>query len=382
MDLEILYVNGHPCPHWVVPIPGDGSCLFHSLSFSMYKKIESLYEIRLTIVEYVVVHWNKLQLYACDERGDPYINADLYRTTMVKTTTYGSASELIAATALYPYAFEVYDNDLLRGSFDGDSGNPVKRLRFSGSFLGGHNEVLLQEIPPNDENSNKNYENLAKKGGRPKTSALSRSQQIKEAAARYRQNNSEKQDNIHHIIDQLESQVDNVAEENDGLLTQVTSEKEADYEQYTIYPLHERRRNTLISELYEMLKVNAAPIDSRDKDLDAKCFPDLYVEGKYGQFYVRQSAEASFISSVTMNRPDVWRQSKMIVFNEVVQRICAEADKTAAAKSLNNIPVLESSKKRNPRTKPVTDLDDFDKSVVSQTVEKFYVRSENPTVEK
>ncbi|GBP48768.1 hypothetical protein EVAR_32788_1 [Eumeta japonica] len=76
----------------------------------------------------------------------------------------------------------------------------------------------------------------------------------------------------------IKSQVHNVVEENDGLLTQVTSGKEADYEQYTIYPLHERRKNASISELYQMLKVNTALIDYRDKDLDEKCFSDIYVE--------------------------------------------------------------------------------------------------------
>lgn len=51
---------------------------------------------------------------------------------------------------------------------------------------------------------------------------------------------------------------------------------------YTIlYPLNERRQNAPASELYQMLKVNTAPIDARDKDLDDKCFPHLYVEGKY-----------------------------------------------------------------------------------------------------
>ncbi|CAG4976487.1 unnamed protein product [Parnassius apollo] len=149
MDSEILYVNENPCPHWIVPIPSDGSCLFHSLSFSMYGNIESSYEIRLAIIEYVVAHWDKLQLYTCDERGNPYINTDLYMTAMVKTTTYGSTSELMVAAALYPYAFEVYENGILRGSLSGDSGNPVKRLRFSGNFLGGHYEVLLPEVPPN-----------------------------------------------------------------------------------------------------------------------------------------------------------------------------------------------------------------------------------------
>lgn len=203
MDWEILYVNDHPCPHRIVRMPGDGSCLFYSLSFSMYGNTESSYDIRLAIVEYVVAYWDEFKIYTCDEYGDPYINTDLYSTAMVKTTTYGSVSELMAAAALYPY-----ENGLLRGSFGGDYGNLVKRLRFSGSYLGGHYEVLLPEVPrevllseapPNDNNTNKNNTNLPKKGrrpkkviGRPKTSSLSRSQQIKEAAARYRQNNPEK----------------------------------------------------------------------------------------------------------------------------------------------------------------------------------------------
>lgn len=124
------------------------------------------------------------------------------------------------------------------------------------------------------------------------------------------------EDNIHHIVDQLESQVDYVVEGNDGLLTQVTSEKEADYEQYTIYPLHERRRNASISELYQMLKVNAAPIDSRDKDLDVKCFPDLYVEGKYGQFYVRQQklTSSEYIKARLMSRHSQFRLNQQYLF--------------------------------------------------------------------
>lgn len=63
-----------------------------------------------------------------------------------------------------------------------------------------------------------------------------------------------------------------------------------------------------------------------------------------------------------------------------VQRICAEADRTAAADLLNNIPVFESPKKKNPRTKLITDLDDFDKCVVRRTVQEFYDRGEYPTL--
>ncbi|CAH2100812.1 unnamed protein product [Euphydryas editha] len=81
------------------------------------------------------------------------LDLPIVETTIVETT-YGSASELMAAAVLYTYSFEVYENGLLRGSFGGDSGNPKKRLRFNGSFLGGPYEVLLPEVPPNDDNSN------------------------------------------------------------------------------------------------------------------------------------------------------------------------------------------------------------------------------------
>lgn len=116
IEPEILYINNNSCPHRVVPIPGDGSCLFHSLSFSMYGNIEFSFEIRRAVVEFVVAHWDEMQLYTCDNRGDTYINADLYSTAMLKTTTYGSVSELMATAALYPFTFEVYENGHLRGS--------------------------------------------------------------------------------------------------------------------------------------------------------------------------------------------------------------------------------------------------------------------------
>lgn len=88
---------------------------------------------------------------------------------------------------------------------------------------------------------------------------------------------------LEHIIDQSETHLNGKPiEKKPALLTQVTSEKGVNCEQYTIYLLYERRRKAPISELYQMLKVNAAPINSRDIDLDVKCFPDLYAEGKYG----------------------------------------------------------------------------------------------------
>lgn len=99
-------------------------------------------------------------------------------------------------------------------------------------------------------------------------------------------------------------------------MNQITREKETDYEHYTIYPLNERRQNAPASELYQMLKVNTAPIDARDKDLDVKCFPHLYVEGKYGQFHNRQQKVTSseFIKARLMSKHPQFRLNQQYLF--------------------------------------------------------------------
>lgn len=203
MDFETSYINENPCPHLVVPMPGDGSCLFHSLSFAMFGNIDSSFDIRHAVVQYVVAHWNTMELYMCDERGDTYSNADLYSTAMSKNTTYGSLSEITAAASLYPFIFEIYENSRLIGTFGDGPGKLVKRLRFSGNFLQGHYEVLLpydnsSKVFPNDQKNNSSkcnsllVQNNQKKRGRPKkvkkcnSSQFIRAEQIKAASARYR----------------------------------------------------------------------------------------------------------------------------------------------------------------------------------------------------
>lgn len=82
------------------------------------------------------------------------------------------------------------------------------------------------------------------------------------------------------------------------------------------YPLNERRQNAPASELYQMLKVNTAPIDARDKDLDVKCFSHLYVEAKYGQFHNRQQKVTSseFIKARFMSKYPPFRLNQQYLF--------------------------------------------------------------------
>ncbi|KMQ83275.1 dna repair and recombination protein mitochondrial [Lasius niger] len=82
--------------------------------------------------------------------------------------------------------------------------------------------------------------------------------------------------------------LDKEGEENDklnthkqeykALLTQM-SQTDQYYNQFTIYPMYEKRINESASNLYQMIKIHDVPLDNRYKNLDAKCFPNLFPFG-------------------------------------------------------------------------------------------------------
>lgn len=90
-----------------------------------------------------------------------------------------------------------------------------------------------------------------------------------------------------------------------------------DYEQHTIlYPLYEKRKNGFISDLYQMKKVNSTPLYSIVKDLDLKCFPFLYPEGKYGQFHPRSQKliSSEYVKARLMSKHSQFRLDQQYLF--------------------------------------------------------------------
>ncbi|KAI5722606.1 hypothetical protein M8J76_010895 [Diaphorina citri] len=119
----------------------------------------------------------------------------------------------------------------------------------------------------------------------------------------------------HEVV--VSSSIDNSTVDGEALLTQINEEEEQEStEQYTIYPLHEKRQNAPITALYQMLKVNAAPFDSRDSSIDVKCFPDLFVEGKFGQFHPRsvKLTSSEFIKCVLTSKHSRFRLNQQYLF--------------------------------------------------------------------
>ena len=100
-----------------------------------------------------------------------------------------------------------------------------------------------------------------------------------------------------------------------ALLTQ-KYQSDSFYEQYSIYPLHDKKMNNTDTKLYQMLKIYATALDVRGKDLDLKCFPDLYPFGMCGQHEQRRVRlrEYDFIRSRLISKHSQFRLNIQYVF--------------------------------------------------------------------
>ena len=135
-----------PLPHKVIPIIGDGACLFRTLSYHIFGDQEVSYRsLRKEIVEHVSTNWNDFVNYSTDSRGQTYSDVFAYAQDMIRDDCYASLSEILAAGDLYSFNFEVYTN-LHLVIVSGDKQKPIKRIKFDGNHMCGHFEAY-EELP-------------------------------------------------------------------------------------------------------------------------------------------------------------------------------------------------------------------------------------------
>ncbi|GLV44715.1 hypothetical protein CBL_20626 [Carabus blaptoides fortunei] len=120
-------------------MPGDGSCLFHSLSYLIHGNIDMSMNIRVAIVTHVIENWERFKHLTYSTNGDNFCTKESYRDAMLNPATYGTTCELVASGEIYPFQFQVYNQGELFHSF----GDPrcVKKFRFSGNLSRGHFDV-------------------------------------------------------------------------------------------------------------------------------------------------------------------------------------------------------------------------------------------------
>ena len=101
-----------------------------------------------------------------------------------------------------------------------------------------------------------------------------------------------------------------------GFLTQ-TSQSSSFYENYTIYPLHEDRKNETATSLYQQVKVYDIPLNNSTKYLDALCFPLLFPTGKNCQHDYRPVPirDSDFIKTKLLSANPRYRLNKQYLFH-------------------------------------------------------------------
>ncbi|KAG2462829.1 MYNN protein, partial [Polypterus senegalus] len=72
-------------------MPGDGTCLLHSLCYILHGHIRLTLDIRRNIVSYVLNDWDRFKVWTDDGTGDNYATQEHYDSEMLKPFTYGSA---------------------------------------------------------------------------------------------------------------------------------------------------------------------------------------------------------------------------------------------------------------------------------------------------
>ncbi|KAL4131172.1 hypothetical protein QTP88_008514 [Uroleucon formosanum] len=119
LPFEFLNVNGEMVSHIVVPITGDGACLFNSISYLMYGTEQMAREEHKLIVSHVTKNWMECSIMSHDNNGDNnghnngdnngdnYMSSAEYLVDMSQLYTYGGLCEMVAAGQLFHYVFEV-----------------------------------------------------------------------------------------------------------------------------------------------------------------------------------------------------------------------------------------------------------------------------------
>ncbi|KAL4105056.1 hypothetical protein QTP88_020331 [Uroleucon formosanum] len=132
--------------HIIVPITGDGACLFNSHFCLMYGTEQMAREVRKLIVSHVTKNWTEFSIKSHDNNGDNYMSSAEYLADMSQLYIYGGLYELVAAGQLFHYVFEVYRNYQLYEHFV-IKGYPVLRMCFTQNLSRGHFDVYLPHEP-------------------------------------------------------------------------------------------------------------------------------------------------------------------------------------------------------------------------------------------
>ncbi|QHB21754.1 vp80 [Artaxa digramma nucleopolyhedrovirus] len=129
-----------------VPMLGDGSCVFRSISYVLYGDQSRHAEVRNAVVEYILNNWDTYKYYLVKDNKRSYIDKNEYANEMSKPTTYSTSTEFKLAADLYKLNFIIYkidESDDMKLIYQfGNPLYPIKYFKFSGDLDNGHVDVM------------------------------------------------------------------------------------------------------------------------------------------------------------------------------------------------------------------------------------------------
>lgn len=140
----------------LIPIPGDGHCLFRSVSHLIFSTQEEHRNIRLRVVILVVNNWDVYKEFVIGDLSYilPINNSNDYEQLMSLDGEYAGHVELECISRFYSnHTFRVYRSNDLNEFVDYGSGDTMNNLFFSGNGDAGHYSVLVFGYNMNIQNS-------------------------------------------------------------------------------------------------------------------------------------------------------------------------------------------------------------------------------------
>lgn len=129
----------------LIPVIGDGSCLFRCLSYFIFSTQECHYIIRLIIVKFITDRWNNFKEFICGEGVyDIQIsNEEDYYNHLSKQQIYGGQVEIAAFLHIFPNIKIVIHQDNRPPVIHGNTmSNFQLILKLSGIVDSGHYDII------------------------------------------------------------------------------------------------------------------------------------------------------------------------------------------------------------------------------------------------
>ncbi|GFV03271.1 hypothetical protein TNCV_4018681 [Trichonephila clavipes] len=58
---QLLKLGNDTSPYKVIPVDGDSSCLFSSISYLLYGNVQSSFVVRQAVVDYIISNWDRFK---------------------------------------------------------------------------------------------------------------------------------------------------------------------------------------------------------------------------------------------------------------------------------------------------------------------------------